>query len=342
MKLIIGDYWGFADCSNPLSFYQEREMVKYILKRLLMMIPIIIGISLLIFFVMSLSPGDPARLILGENVPQEEVDQLREEMGLNDPLVVQYGNYVANALRGDLGESYRTGLSVTDEIVARYPNTMKLATGAVMIAIVLGIPIGVISAIKQYTLIDNISMMVSMVLTSMPGFWYGLMLMLIFALKLGWFPAAGSKSPIYFVLPCFTLACNTFALIVRMTRSAMLEEIRQDYVRTARAKGVKPLRVTMRHSLRNALLPIITVAGMQYGILLGGAVVIESVFSISGLGTLIVNSVKMKDTPMVMAAIMFIAIVSGLVNLGVDVLYTFIDPRLKSRYAKVKRRKGNN
>lgn len=317
-------------------------MVKYILKRLLMMIPIIIGISLLIFFVMSLSPGDPARLILGENVPQEEVDQLREEMGLNDPLVVQYGNYVANALRGDLGESYRTGLSVTDEIVARYPNTMKLATGAVMIAIVLGIPIGVISAIKQYTLIDNISMMVSMVLTSMPGFWYGLMLMLVFALKLGWFPAAGSKSPIYFVLPCFTLACNTFALIVRMTRSAMLEEIRQDYVRTARAKGVKPLRVTMRHSLRNALLPIITVAGMQYGILLGGAVVIESVFSISGLGTLIVNSVKMKDTPMVMAAIMFIAIVSGLVNLGVDVLYTFIDPRLKSRYAKVKRRKGNN
>ena len=317
-------------------------MVKYILKRLLMMIPIIIGISLLIFFVMSLSPGDPARLILGENVPQEEVDQLREEMGLNDPLVVQYGNYVANALRGDLGESYRTGLSVTDEIVARYPNTMKLATGAVMIAIVLGIPIGVISAIKQYTLIDNISMMVSMVLTSMPGFWYGLMLMLIFALKLGWFPAAGSKSPIYFVLPCFTLACNTFALIVRMTRSAMLEEIRQDYVRTARAKGVKPLRVTMRHSLRNALLPIITVAGMQYGILLGGVVVIESVFSISGLGTLIVNSVKMKDTPMVMAAIMFIAIVSGLVNLGVDVLYTFIDPRLKSRYAKVKRRKGNN
>ena len=317
-------------------------MVKYILKRLLMMIPIIIGISLLIFFVMSLSPGDPARLILGENVPQEEVDQLREEMGLNDPLVVQYGNYVANALRGDLGESYRTGLSVADEIVARYPNTMKLATGAVMIAIVLGIPIGVISAIKQYTLIDNISMMVSMVLTSMPGFWYGLMLMLIFALKLGWFPAAGSKSPIYFVLPCFTLACNTFALIVRMTRSAMLEEIRQDYVRTARAKGVKPLRVTMRHSLRNALLPIITVAGMQYGILLGGAVVIESVFSISGLGTLIVNSVKMKDTPMVMAAIMFIAIVSGLVNLGVDVLYTFIDPRLKSRYAKVKRRKGNN
>lgn len=312
-------------------------MIKYIFKRLLMMLPILIGISLLIFFVMSLSPGDPARLILGENVPQEQVDQLREQMGLNDPLAVQYGKYVLNALHGDLGESYRTGLSVMDEIVERYPNTMKLATGAVMIAILLGIPIGVISAIRQYTWIDSLSMMISMVLTSMPGFWYGLMLMLLFSLKLGWFPAAGSKSPIYFVIPCFTLACNTFALIVRMTRSAMLEEIRQDYVRTARAKGVKPLQVTIRHSLRNALLPIITVAGMQYGILLGGAVVIESVFSIAGLGTLIVNSVKMKDTPMVMAAIMFIAIVSGLVNLAVDVLYTFIDPRLKSRYAKTRK-----
>lgn len=311
-------------------------MLKYIGKRLLMMIPILIGISLLIFFVISLSPGDPARLILGENVPQEEVDKLREEMGLNDPLIVQYGRFVWNSLHGDLGTSYRTGLTVTNEIVARYPNTIRLATGAVLIAVVLGIPIGVISAVKQYSFVDNFSMMLSMILTSMPGFWYGLMLMLLFALKLRWFPPAGSKAPIYFVLPCFTLACNTFALIVRMTRSTMLEEIRQDYVRTAKAKGVKPIQVTLRHALRNALLPIVTVAGMQYGILLGGAVVIESVFSVSGLGTLIVESVKMKDTPLVMAAVMFIAVVSGLVNLAVDVLYTFIDPRLKSRYSKPK------
>ena len=305
-----------------------------------MMIPILIGISLLIFFVMSLSPGDPARLILGENVPQEEVNKLREEMGLNDPLIVQYMRYVWNALHGDLGNSYRTGLPVTNEIVVRYPNTIKLATGAVLIAIVLGIPIGIISAVKQYSFIDNFSMMLSMILTSMPGFWYGLMLMLLFALKLRWLPPAGSKSLKYFILPCFTLACNTFALIVRMTRSTMLEEIRQDYVRTAKAKGVKPINVTVRHSLRNALLPIVTVAGMQYGILLGGAVVIESVFSVSGLGTLIVESVKMKDTPLVLAAVMFIAVISGLVNLAVDVLYTFIDPRLKSRYAKPKRIKA--
>lgn len=315
-------------------------MIKYIFKRLLMMIPILLGISLLIFFVMSLSPGDPARLILGENVPQEQVDLLREEMGLNDPLIVQYGRFILNALRGDLGTSYRTGLPVVNQIVICYPNTIKLATGAVLIAVILGIPIGIISAIKQYSFIDSFSMMLSMILTSMPGFWYGLILMLIFALKLRWLPPAGSKSAIYFILPCFTLACNTFALIVRMTRSSMLEEIRQDYVRTARAKGVKPLQVTIRHSLRNALLPIITVAGMQYGILLGGATVIESVFSVSGLGTLIVNSVKMKDTPTVMVAVMFIAIISGLVNLMVDILYTFIDPRLKSRYASVKKAKG--
>lgn len=315
-------------------------MLKYIGKRVLMMIPILLGISFLIFFVMSLSPGDPARMILGENVPQEQVDLLREEMGLNDPLLVQYGRFIWNALHGDLGESYRTGLPVTDEILARFPTTIKLATGAVLIAIVLGIPIGVISAVKQYSLVDSVSMMISMVLTSMPGFWYGLMLMLLFALKLRWLPPAGSSSFKHFILPCVTLACNTFALIVRMTRSTMLEEIRQDYVRTARAKGCKQTRVIVKHSLRNALLPVVTIAGMQYGILLGGATVIESVFAVSGLGTLIINSVKMKDTPTVMAAIMFITVVSGLVNLAVDVLYTFIDPRLKSRYVKAKKPSG--
>ena len=314
-------------------------MLKYIGKRLLMMIPILLGISFLIFFVMSLSPGDPARMILGENVPQEQVEQLREEMGLNDPLLVQYGRFIWNALHGDLGNSYRTGLPVTEEILARFPATVKLATGAVLIAILVGIPIGVISAVKQYSLVDNISMMISMVLTSMPGFWYGLMLMLLFALHLRWLPPSGSSSFKHFILPCITLSCNTFALIVRMTRSTMLEEIRQDYVRTARAKGCKPLRVTVKHALRNALLPVVTIAGMQYGILLGGATVIESVFAVSGLGTLIINSVKMKDTPSVMAAIMFIAVVSGMVNLTVDVLYTFIDPRLKSRYMQVKKLK---
>ena len=312
-------------------------MLKYIFKRLLMLIPIIIGISFLIFFVMSLSPGDPARMILGEYVPQEEVEKLREEMGLNDNLFVQYGRYMFNALHGDLGSSYRTGLPVMDEILAQFPATLKLATGAVAIAIIFGIPIGIISAVKQYSFIDNASMVVSMILTSMPGFWFGLMLMLLFALELRWFPPSGSTTWKHYVLPCVTLSCNTFALMIRTTRSTMLEEIRQDYVRTAKAKGARPLRVIVNHCLRNALLPVITVAGLQFGILLGGAVVIESVFAISGLGTLIVNSVKMKDTPGVTAAIMFIALVGSIVNLFVDILYAYVDPRLKSFYAKSKK-----
>ena len=312
-------------------------MLKYILKRLLMLIPIIVGISFLIFFVMSLSPGDPARMILGEYVPQEEVDKLREEMGLNDNLFVQYGRYMWNALHGDLGSSYRTGLPVMDEVIARFPATLRLATGAVAIAIVFGIPIGIISAVKQYSFIDNASMVVSMILTSMPGFWFGLMLMLLFALELRWFPPSGSTTWKHYVLPCVTLSCNTFALMIRTTRSTMLEEIRQDYVRTAKAKGARPFRVIVKHCLRNALLPVITVAGMQFGILLGGAVVIESVFAVSGLGTLIVNSVKMKDTPGVTAAIMFIALVGSLVNLFVDILYSYVDPRLKSFYTKPKK-----
>ena len=311
-------------------------MFKYILKRLLMLIPIIIGISFLIYFVMSLSPGDPARIILGEYATQEDVDALREEMGLNDSLIVQYSRYIFNAVKGDLGTSYQTRQPVMGEILDHFPYTLKLAVGAVLIAVVLGIPIGIISAVKQYSWIDNLSMVVSMVLTSMPGFWYGLMLMIIFSLKLRWFPSTGASSFMHYVLPCITLSCNTFALMIRTTRSTMLEEIRQDYVRTAKAKGAKAMRVITKHSLRNALLPVITVAGMQFGILLGGAVVIESVFSIPGLGTYVVNAVKLKDTPCVTAAIMFIAVVGGLVNLIVDVLYTYIDPRLKSRYAKPK------
>ncbi|MBR3240134.1 MAG: ABC transporter permease [Oscillospiraceae bacterium] len=311
-------------------------MFKYILKRLVMLIPIILGISFLIFFVMSLSPGDPARIILGEYATQEDVEALREEMGLNDSLIVQYARYIFKAIRGDLGTSYQTGQPVIREILERFPFTFKLAIGAVMIAVVLGIPIGIISAVKQYSWIDNLSMVVSMILTSMPGFWYGLMLMIIFALNLRWFPSTGASSFKHYVLPCITLSCNTFALMIRTTRSTMLEEIRQDYVRTAKAKGARAMRVIAKHSLRNALLPVITVAGMQFGILLGGAVVIESVFSIPGLGTYVVNAVKLKDTPSVTAAIMFIGVIGGVVNLIVDVLYTYIDPRLKSRYVKPK------
>lgn len=311
-------------------------MLRFIGKRLLLLIPVIIGISLLIFLIMELTPGDPARLILGDYATQEDVEALREEMGLNKPLLIRYGNYVVNALHGDLGKSYRTKLPVMDEIVARFPTTVKLASGAIFISVLIGLPVGIISALKQYTIIDGVSLVGALMLTSMPNFWLGLMLILLFSLHLGWLPTSGAGSFQAFILPCVTLAAGTMAVLIRMMRSTMLEVIRQDYIRTAKAKGAKPRRITFKHALRNALLPVVTVIGINFGIQLGGSVIIENVFAMPGLGSLIIESVKMKDTPAVMAAIMFIAIVGGLVNLGVDVLYAYVDPRIKSQYVRVK------
>ena len=312
-------------------------MGKYIGKRLLMMIPVILGISFLIFAIMNLTPGDPARLILGEYAPQEQVDLLREEMGLNDNFFVRYGRYIVDALSGDFGESYRTGQSVAVEIAARFPTTVKLASGAITLSILIGIPVGIISAVKQYSIIDGVSLISALLLTSMPNFWLGLMLLLLFSLKLGWFPTSGAGSMSAFVLPCITLAASTMAVLIRMTRSTMLEVIRQDYIRTAIAKGAKESRIIFKHALRNALLPVVTIIGINFGIQLGGSIVVENVFGMPGLGSLIVESVKMKDTPMVMAGIMFIAVVGSLVNLGVDILYMYIDPRIKSQYVRAKR-----
>ncbi|MDR1732393.1 MAG: ABC transporter permease [Synergistaceae bacterium] len=312
-------------------------MILYIGKRLLMMIPVVIGISLVVFLVMSLTPGDPARMILGEEAKQEEVDALRNKMGLNDPLFIQYGRYIFNGLHGDFGNSYRTKIPVFKEVISRFPTTLKVAVGAIILAVVLGIPLGILSSVRQYSLVDNISMVVSMVFTSIPTFWLGLMLLLVFSQFLGWLPSSGSATFKHFILPCIALSCNTFALLLRMTRSTMLEEIRQDYIRTTKAKGARPLRVIFKHALRNALLSIVTVIGLEFGSLLGGSVVTESVFGLPGLGTLIVTGVKQKDTPSVMAAVMFIAVTGGLINLFTDVLYTFIDPRLKARFSQIAR-----
>lgn len=311
-------------------------MVKFILKRLLFLIPVIIGISFLIFSIMNLTPGDPARLILGETATQENVDALREEMGLNDNFFIRYGRYVEGAFIGDLGKSYRTGLPVLEEIIERFPTTLKLASGAIFLAVLIGIPIGVISAVKQYSIIDGVSLISALLLTSMPGFWLALMMMLIFSLKLDWLPTSGIETWKSFIMPCATLAAGTLAVLIRMTRSTMLEVVRQDYIRTAKAKGAHPKRIIFKHSLRNALLPVVTVIGINFGIQLGGSIIIENVFAMPGLGSLIVTSVKMKDAPAVMAAIMFIALVGGLVNLAVDVLYMYIDPRIKAQYVRVR------
>ena len=301
-------------------------MIKYIIKRFLMIIPVIIGISFLLFSVMELTPGDPARLILGETAAQSDVDALREEMGLNDNFFVRYVNYVVNALKGDFGNSYITGLPVSTEVISKFPATFKLAVTAMLIAVIIGIPIGIISAVKQYTIIDTVSLISSLIMTSMPGFWL--------ALKLDLFPVTGGDTWMHYVLPSVTLAASTMAILIRMTRSTMLEVIRQDYIRTAKSKGSGESRIIFKHALRNALLPIVTVIGINFAVQLGGSMIIENVFAIPGVGSLMIEAVKMKNTPVVLASVIFVALLGGLVNLAVDILYMYIDPRLRSQYVK--------
>ena len=298
------------------------------------MIPIIIGISFLLFTIEELTPGNPARLLLGEYATQEDVDQLAEEMGLNDSFFVRYGRYVWNALRGDFGTSYRTKENVIYEIRDRFPATLQIAFYAMVLATVIGVPIGIISAVRQYSAIDIVSTVTALIFTSVPAFWLGLLMIMLFSVKLQWLPPMGTGTWKHFVIPSVAMAAAHMAQLIRMTRSSMLEVIRQDYIRTAKAKGATPRRIIFKHALRNALLPVVTVLGINFGLLVSGALIIESVCGISGLGTLMVTSVKAKDAPMLIATVMFTSILSSLINLGVDILYAYIDPRIKSKYVK--------
>lgn len=310
-------------------------MLKYVIRRIMLMIPVILGVSFIVFFIMSFTPGDPARLILGESATFEDIANLREEMGLNDNFFLRYIRYIKNAVFSfDFGNSYSTKQPVTIELFERFPSTLKLAFGSTLLMVLIGVPVGIISAVKQYTLIDKISLISALLLTSMPAFWLGLMLILLFSLRLGWLPATGVDTLVHFILPCVTLAAAMMASLIRMTRSNMLEVIRQDYIRTARAKGAKEMSVIYKHALRNALLPVITIIGLNFGGLLGGTMIIESVFAMPGLGTLTINAIRMKDTPTVMSSILFVAIFAGIINLIVDILYVYVDPRIKSQYSK--------
>ena len=312
-------------------------MLKYIGKRLLLMIPVILGISFILFSIMDLTPGDPARVILGDYASQQEIDNLREDMGLNDNFFVRYGRYVGDAVTGDLGNSYRSNTPVVDEIAARFPSTFKIALMAMFIAVLIGIPVGIISAVKQYSIADITSTILALLFTSIPAFWLGLLLILLLSVKLRLLPAVGSDSWKHMIMPSVSLAAAQMATIIRMTRSTMLEVIRQDYIRTAKAKGAPPKRIIFHHAIKNALLPVITTVGLSISNLLGGALIIENVFGISGLGTLMVNSVKSKDTPMLIGSVMFAAIAAGIVNLIVDVLYTYVDPRIKAQFVRKKK-----
>ncbi len=312
-------------------------MYKYMIKRLLMLIPVIIGVTFIVFFILNLSPGDPAAIILGDQASAEALAMKREELGLNDPLLIRYGRYLVKMLHGDLGTSYKNSLSVWDQVISRFPNTAMLAVAAILVALAIGIPVGIISAKNQYSALDNISMVTALIGVSMPSFWMGLLLVIVFALNLGWLPSQGMGQGLVpllksLVLPAVTLGTSAAATITRMTRSSMLEVIRQDYIDTARAKGVSEKIITYRHMLKNAMIPIITAVGLQFGTLLGGAMLTETVFSWPGLGRLMVEAIKSKDIPLVLGSVIFLAVMFTVVNLAVDIVYAFVDPRIKSQY----------
>ena len=314
-------------------------MLRYIFRRLLMLVPVVLGVALFIFAVMDFTPGDPAVMILGEGATEAEYAALRASLGLNDPLLLRYARYIMNALKGDFGVSYRTQIPVFQEIAARLPYTAVLAVVSTLIAVTVGLPVGVFSAVKQYALSDNFALGCALLMTSMPTFWLAMMLVLYFSLKLKLLPAMGVQSWRHFILPAIANASATTASLLRMTRSTMLEVIRQDYIRTARAKGAKENTVIFGHALRNALLPVVTLIGVNFGAALSGTIVIEQVFAIPGLGQLMVNAIRTKDTPMIIASLLFTAIIASLVNLLVDILYAYIDPRLKAKFSVVKRKK---
>ncbi|MDX9827508.1 MAG: ABC transporter permease [Spirochaetia bacterium] len=310
-------------------------MYKYFFKRLLMIIPILLGVALVIFFILQLTPGDPGTMILGAGGDQAAIDQLNEELGYNRPVLERFFTYLYNVVfKLDFGSSYRTRLPVIDNIKGRIPVSITLAFSTIVFACVVGIPIGVLSAVKQYSLFDTIPTVISLFLAALPGFWLGMMLMYFLSLKLGWLPSNGVGSWQHFILPVVSLGLPYAAQELRFTRSSMLETIRQDYVRTARAKGATERIVIWKHALKNALLPVITVTGGNFGVLLGGAVVTESLFNIPGLGSLIITSIKIKDVPTVMGATLILAFIFSLILLGVDLLYAAVDPRIKAKYSK--------
>jgi len=307
-------------------------MHKYIFKRIIMVIPVLIVATLIVFTIIELTPGDPARMILGNNATTEAVKALREDLGLNKPFLIKYINFITGAVHGDFGKSYKTKTSVADEIFSRLPVTLKLTFFCVLISIIFGIPIGILSALKQYSIADSLITSFALLLASIPDFWLGLILILIFSLGLGIFPATGADSLINFVLPSITLAAVSTAVLIRMTRSTMLEVIRQDYIRTAKAKGALNNRIIIHHALGNAMLPVVTEIGNDIASLIGGTVLVESVFGMPGVGRLLVDGVRGKDAPMVLGCIVLMSVVASLVNLTVDISYAFIDPRIKAQY----------
>jgi len=306
-------------------------LFRYISGRILIGIPILFLVITIVFFAFRLIPGDAARIIAGDEAPIERVEQIRRDLGLDRPAIVQYGAYLAGLARGDLGTSFSSRRPVATEIGSRYWNTFSLALAAITVATVVGVAMGVISALFRGRWADHLVTVAALLGISIPVFWLGLLLMQLFAVELGWLPAAGYGTWQHFVMPTITLSVFSIAFITRMTRSSLLETVQQDYVRTARAKGVRERLVLFMHSLRNALLPVTIVVGLRFGYMVGGAVITEEVFAWPGLGRLLILSVAQRDIPVVQGLLLVFATSFVVVNLLVDVLYAFLDPRIRHR-----------
>jgi len=306
-------------------------MLGFIAKRLLLAIPTILGVIFIVMLTIELVPGDPVELMLGEHATREAVEKVRTALGLDKPLITRYVLYVKNLARGDLGRSIRENREVTKEISDVWPATVKLTLAAMLIAIVLGVSVGIISAVKPNSWFDNVNRVVSLLGLSMPVFWTGLVLIVIFSFWLRLFPIGGTGTLRHLILPAFTLSLPSIAMISRMTRSSLLEVLKEDYVRTARAKGLSPEVVILRHALRNALIPIVTLSGLQTGQLMGGAILTETVFGWPGLGRLMVRAIFARDYILLQGAVLVFALAFVVINLLVDLSYSFLDPRVSTQ-----------
>lgn len=303
-------------------------MLNYIIKRILQMIPMLLILTIVVFSIVRLAPGDPVQNMLGLDVPPEIVEAERDRLGLNDPLHIQYFNFMKELVKGDLGTSIVTRKPVIEELKVRYPNTIILAVGGIAVGSLIGILFGIIAAIYHNKFWDNFIMVLSLLSVSTPSFFLAMIFMLVFTLKLGWLPSAGLSTPIYSVLPILTLGLQAVGFIARTTRSSMLDVINQDYIRTSHSRGIPNFVIIFGHALRNALIPVLTAIGLRFGMLLSGAAIIETVFSIKGVGRFIVDSVSKQDYPAIQGSVLILAVTFVLVNTAVDIIYAFVDPRI--------------
>ncbi|QQO08116.1 ABC transporter permease [Breznakiella homolactica] len=318
-------------------------MVKFILKRLIWMVPVVLGVTVFLFTLLYFVPGDPAVVILGANATQAELESKREDLGLNDPYLVRLSRYMVDAfLYFDFGKSYITNTSITSDLLIRFPRTFLLAFSCILLSIVVGVPLGVNAAVHQNGFADRACMFLALLGVSMPAFWVGLMLVLVFSLRLGWLPPSGIGGLQYYILPAIANSFGGIANQARQTRSSMLEVIRSDYITTARSKGLSERKVIYSHALPNALIPVITIAGSSFGRMLGGTLVIETVFSIPGIGSYMIGAVNNRDYPVVMGSVIFLAISFSMVMLLVDLIYAYVDPRIKAQYMSGSKRRRHH